>query len=177
MKLNEKIQKLQAHVKVGKTEYNDFSGYYYRNAEGILKEIKPILQTEGLTLTMTETLHQLGNEIAVESKVKLVYEGESQEVSAWAVVDLAKKGMDKAQATGAAISYARKYALGGLLLLDDGQDNDAKFSESSIKDDLKKAENLDELMKMWGKLTKQQQDKVKPAFSARWNELNTNSKK
>lgn len=177
MKLNEKIQKLQAHVKVGKTEYNDFSGYYYRNAEGILKEIKPILQTEGLTLTMTETLHQLGNEIAVESKVKLVYEDESQEVSAWAVVDLAKKGMDKAQATGAAISYARKYALGGLLLLDDGKDNDANYNESNIKDDLKKAENLDELLKMWNNLTETQQKKVKTSFSARWNELNANSKK
>jgi hypothetical protein len=177
MEINEKILKLQAHVKVGKTEYNDFSGYYYRNAEGILKEIKPILQREGLILTMTETLHQFGNEIAVESKVKVVYNGESQEVSAWAVVDLAKKGMDKAQATGAAISYARKYALCGLLLLDDGQDNDAQFSESNIKNALKKAESLDELTKMWDKLTKSQKEKVKPAFSARWNELNTNLKK
>lgn len=174
--MNKKIIELQAKVKANKNLYNSFGGFSYRSAEGILESVKPLLTELGLTLTLSEDLTQVGGELAVKSIAVLSDGNSTTAVTAWAVVDLNKKGMDKAQATGAATSYARKYALCGLLLLDDGQDNDAQFSESNIKDSLKKAESLDELKKMWEKLNKPQKDKIKPAFLARYNELNNPKK-
>lgn len=172
-KAKSKLQELQQRTRVRKNMYNAFSGFYYRSAEGILEEVKPILNEIGATIILYDELQALAGEVVVKSVADFCYENESVCVSSCAVVDLNKKGMDKAQATGAAVSYARKYALCGLLLLDDGQDSDSEFNEKNVEKELKKFSTLNELTAYFETLTTAQQNKVKPIFSARYNELKT----
>lgn len=166
MKLNE----LQKAVKAKKTLYNAFGGFYYRSAESILESVKPLLDDE-TQIHLTDELVSVGAELAIKSTA-VYHDGDNVvKASAWAVVDLNKKGMDKAQATGAATSYARKYALGALLLLDDGQDNDAP-TEGDIINKIKTTSTTDQLVELFNKLPDNQKTtKIKQACSARRKEL------
>ena len=168
--LTMKLTDLQKNVKAKKTLYNAFGGFYYRSAESILESVKPLLE-EGVSLYLTDELVPVGAELAIKSTA--VYkDGENVfKASAWAVVDLNKKGMDKAQATGAATSYARKYALGALLLLDDGQDNDAP-TEGDIINKIKTTSTIDQLVDLFNKLPENQKTtKIKQVCSARRKEI------
>ena len=125
--LRQKLQKVQARMKAPKNLYNSFGKYSYRNAEGILEAFKPYGEEYGLVLTLEDDLREVGGRIYVEAIAK-VYDAETEErpisVAAIAREAETKTGMDAAQITGAASSYARKYALNGLFLLDDMKDPD-----------------------------------------------------
>lgn len=165
-----KLTDLQKAVKAKKTLYNAFGGFYYRSAESILESVKPILD-DGVSLYLTDELVTVGAELAIQSTA-VYQDGENVvKASAWAVVDLNKKGMDKAQATGAATSYARKYALGALLLLDDGQDSDTP-TEGDILNKIKTTSTIDQLVDLFNQLPEEQRTtKIKQACSARRKEL------
>ena len=121
----DKLIKIQSELKAPKAQYNSFGKYAYRNQEDILEAVKPLLHKYGIMMTLTDKLLSVGEELFIEATVVLTDGEKSHAVSAFAGLDINKKGMDKAQATGAAGSYARKYALNGCFLIDDSKDSDA----------------------------------------------------
>lgn len=123
--LVEKLIKVQSELKAPKNQFNSFGKYSYRSCEDILEAVKPLLYAQGLLLTITDNLITEGSEFFVEATVSVSDGEKTVQVKAQAGLDITKKGMDKSQATGAASSYARKYALNGLFLIDDTKDADA----------------------------------------------------
>lgn len=116
-----KLIDVQKKLKAPKSQYNSFGKYSYRNAEDILEALKPIL--EDAVVTVTDDVVLIGERYYV--KATATFKGEDEHsVSAFAREASDKKGMDEAQITGAASSYARKYALNGLFLIDDTKDAD-----------------------------------------------------
>lgn len=138
MSIYEKLIKVQAELKAPKNQYNSFGRYNYRNCEDILEAVKPLLLKNGLTLTITDSIEGIDGRYYVKAQCHLIdiENGESISVNALAREAETKKGMDDSQVTGATSSYARKYALNGLFLIDDTKDHD--FSPGA--DDDKKAE-------------------------------------
>lgn len=128
MQLYEKLLDVQQQLKVPKAQWNDFSKFYYRNMDDILQALKPLLQQYKLLLFMTDGVKEMGGKCYIEATVTLVdlESGEKISVNGYAREAEKKSGMDDAQITGTCSSYARKYALAGLLCLDnDGNDPDA----------------------------------------------------
>lgn len=123
MSLSEKLSNIQRKIKCNKTQYNKFGNYNYRSCEDILEAVKPLL--DGCSLVLRDEVKEIGNIIYVESTAVLGDEKEEIKVSAQAGIDPSRKGMDIAQSFGSSSSYARKYALSGLLLLDDTKDADS----------------------------------------------------
>jgi len=122
--LLKKLGEVQYELKAPKDKTNTFGKYEYRSAEGILEAVKPLLKKHGLTQTITDEVRLLGERYYLVSKVT-IYSGEaSHSVEGWARESLDKKGMDESQITGAASSYARKYALNGMYAIDDTKDAD-----------------------------------------------------
>ena len=121
----EQLVKVQNELKAPKSQYNSFGKYSYRNAEDIFEAAKPICFKYGLFLSISDEVIEVGGALFVESTATITDGEKSFFVKAQAGLDLNRKGMDKAQASGASSSYARKYALGGLFLLDDTKDADA----------------------------------------------------
>ena len=121
----EQLVKVQNELKAPKSQYNSFGKYSYRNAEDIFEAAKPICFKYGLFLSISDEVIEVGGSLFVESTATITDGEKSFNVKAQAGLDLNRKGMDKAQASGASSSYARKYALGGLFLLDDTKDADA----------------------------------------------------
>ncbi len=116
---------IQSELKAPKSQYNAFGKYKYRKAEDILEAVKPLLKTQKCTLTITDDVIMVGNRIYIKATATIKNEkGESESTTAFAREDEMKKGMDGSQVTGAASSYARKYALNGLFAIDDNQDSD-----------------------------------------------------
>lgn len=126
MGLKEKLMNIQVELKAPKNLYNNFGKYAYRNAEGICNAVKPFLRDQNVMLTLSDSLEAVGDRIYVKATATLIdcEGGEAFEVSAYAREPESKKGMDDSQITGTASSYARKYALNGLFLLDDVKDAD-----------------------------------------------------
>jgi hypothetical protein len=116
---------IQSELKAPKSQFNSFGKYHYRNAEDILEGLKPLLLKYSCTLTISDEIKTAGDILYVESTATISHEEDSVAVTAQAGIDPNRKGMDVAQAFGASSSYARKYALGGLFLLDDSKDADA----------------------------------------------------
>jgi len=121
----DKLVKIQNELKAPKSQYNSFGKYSYRNAEDIFEAAKPLAFQHGLFLSISDEVIEVGGSLFVESTATITDGDRSFFVKAQAGLDLNRKGMDKAQASGASSSYARKYALGGLFLLDDTKDADA----------------------------------------------------
>ena len=120
------LVKIQAELKVPKNQTNNFGKYKYRSAEDIVEAVKPILNKYGTALLISDEVVQVGDRIYVKATAKLVNgTDESIIVNGWAREEEVKKGMDAAQITGSASSYARKYALNGLFAIDDTKDADA----------------------------------------------------
>jgi len=121
------LQQIQSRLKAPKSQYNSFGGYKYRNQEDILEALKPLLAEYKYTLTITDNVVQVGERIYVAAYVRLYDEGMTliAETSAWAREPESRKGMDASQLTGTASSYARKYALNGMFLIDDTRDADS----------------------------------------------------
>lgn len=128
MELREKLINIQNELKAPKNQYNSFGKYYYRNNEDILESAKPILLKYKTTLIVQDELMLVGNRYYVKA-VATIYDCESTETitaCAYAREEEDKKGMDSSQITGATSSYARKYALNGLFLIDDTKDTDSE---------------------------------------------------
>ena len=143
MTIKEKLMHIQHELKAPKNLRNNFGGYNYRNAESILEALKPLLVKFGTTVTITDEVVEIGGRIYVKA-VATIYDVNCEntatfdsnglmitadgkiEATAYAREAETKKGMDDAQITGATSSYARKYALNGLFLLDDTQDVDTE---------------------------------------------------
>jgi len=127
LSFQERLLKIQTELKAPKNQYNNFGKYKYRNCEDILEAIKPLLEKYGLSLILTDEIKELGGVIFTSAKVKVFdAEGTSAEVTAQAGIDPNKKGMDISQTFGSSSSYARKYALNGMFLIDDTKDADTQ---------------------------------------------------
>ena len=143
MTILEKLQKIQVELKVTKNQTNAFGKYKYRSAEDILEAVKPFEDKYKVVFKITDALKEVAGHVYVDSEAKVIdTESTDRESSisstAQAIVDFTAKGMQMPQRTGAASSYAKKYALGNLLLIDDNKDSDAtnthgKTSQSAVK--------------------------------------------
>lgn len=155
--LKAKLSAIQAKIKAPKNLYNSFGKFNYRNAESILEATKPFLSSLGLYLTISDSIELIGDRFYVKATAHLedVDTNEYIEVSAYARETDEKKGMDGSQVTGATSSYARKYALNGLFLLDDTKDADtdeyAKATGKEAPKEVSEAEFKAELKALWDK--------------------------
>ena len=119
-----KLIKIQSELKAPKGQYNSFGKYKYRSCEDILEAVKPLVNREGLLLTLSDAIEQIGNRFYVKATIKVTDGTQTIESTAYAREEDSKKGMDGSQITGTASSYARKYALNGLFCIDDTKDAD-----------------------------------------------------
>lgn len=120
----QKLINIQKKLKAPKGNYNSFGKYKYRSCEDILEAVKPLLAEEGCQLTLGDEIVLIGDRFYVKATAHFTDGTDHQMVSAYAREDETKKGMDGSQITGTASSYARKYALNGLFLIDDTKDAD-----------------------------------------------------
>lgn len=138
MNIYEKLAIIQQKLKSPKTEYSKFGKYYYRTAEGIMEAVKPLLREVNALLTLSDEIVMIGDRIYVKSTAELVNlesSGGRMCVSAFAREDAERPKYSESQLTGAASSYARKYALSGLFLLTDEKDADAMDDAPDSADD------------------------------------------
>ena len=122
MDVNKKLSEIQQKLKAPKNQFNKFGGFRYRNCEDILEAVKPLLGD--CILILTDKIVEVGGRVYVQATAELIGEG-SQSSTAYAREPESRKGMDESQITGAASSYARKYALNGLFCIDDTKDADS----------------------------------------------------
>lgn len=167
-----RLIEIQSKLNAPKGQYNSFGKYHYRSCEDILEAVKPLLKEQKLSLVITDDVIEVGNRVFLKATCVL-YGDDSKELarnSALAEIPDNKKGMDLSQITGASSSYARKYALNGLLCIDDNKDADThpkqeepqkSKSEPTIQnaiDEIKKCKNLHELRIVKGKYPDFQND-------------------
>lgn len=137
MTIVEKLSKIQQEIKAPKNLKNSFGGYMYRNAESILEAVKPYEKEYKVALTLADEILQAGDRYYIKATATMrdTESAETISVSALARESQDKKGMDDSQITGTASSYARKYALNGLLLLDDTKDADTDEYQKQSRPD------------------------------------------
>lgn len=126
MSVYDKLLKIQSTLSVPKENMNDTGNYSYRSCEDILKKLKPLLEEQKCTIILNDYLEHVGDRFYIKAIATLidVEDGSKIEVSAYAREANALNNMDEAQVTGASSSYARKYALSGLLAIDSNKDPD-----------------------------------------------------
>ena len=127
------LHDIQQKLKAPKNQLNKFGGYNYRSCEDILEAVKPLM-TDGVTLTLSDEMVDVGGRVYVKATATLTWADGNASAYGWAREAETKKGMDDAQVTGAASSYARKYALNGLFCIDDTKDADATNQHSKQLD-------------------------------------------
>lgn len=126
------LKKIQAELKAPKNQYNNFGNFVYRSAEDILEAVKPLLAKYNSMLTISDEIVEVGGRIYVKAQCTFTDDkGSSIITTAYAREPESKKSMDESQITGAASSYARKYALNGLFLIDDTKDADTNAYQSA----------------------------------------------
>lgn len=127
MSIGEKLFKIQQEMNAPKDLYNKYGNFYYRNAETILAEFKKVAKDLKLVLLLNDEIVEIAGKVYIKATASITDYETNEEVLATAYAREADKktGMDEAQITGAASSYARKYALNGLFLLDDVKDPDS----------------------------------------------------
>ena len=153
MTIHEKMMKIQTTLKAPKNLFNSFGNYKYRNAEGILEAVKPLLAENKLSMYISDDVQAVNDRVFVKATVSIfdIETGESVMATASAREALNKKGMDDSQITGTASSYARKYALNGILLLDDTKDADTdenqkeRTARANKQEQKKNKEKLDQM--------------------------------
>lgn len=151
----QKLSEIQKELFVPKGQRNDFGKYNYRSCEDILQAVKPICESKGCVLTINNDLVNIGDRNYVKATAILIdlETSEKIESTAHAREELEKKGMDGSQITGAASSYARKYALAGLFCIDNEKDSDIDNEKDSnatnepIKEDKKATPKQIEFLK------------------------------
>ena len=179
---------IQSELKAPKNQHNAFGKYNYRSAEDILEALKPLLLKHDCLLTVHDEIEQVGERIYIKA-VATICKGESVvRTTAYAREEDTKKGMDSAQITGSASSYARKYALNGLFLIDDTKDPDSTnkhgkdeekpapkapakpapkielLEKDAILDALKKAETETEVKSLWYKVKAEDKKEMESYF-------------
>ncbi len=127
MAVYEKLMSIQQELKAPKGQYNAFGKYSYRSCEDIVEAVKPLAGKVKAVLTITDRVELVGERYYIIATATLMdaETGEKISVTSQAREEDSKKGMDAAQVSGAASSYARKYALNGLFAIDDTKDSDA----------------------------------------------------
>lgn len=159
--ITEKLIAIQQGLKAPKGQYNEFGKYKYRSCEDILEAVKPLLAANKVALTITDEIVEVGARIYVKATAVLFADGETVTVTAYAREEENKKGMDGSQVTGAASSYARKYALNGLFCIDDTKDADATNTHGA--DDIRKQEGIHvDTLKAPKKATEKPQETLYP---------------
>lgn len=150
------LASVQTKLRARKDKQNAFGGYSYRNKEGILEAVKPLLASAQATITITEELVNLGARYYIKATACFNVGGESICATAYAREAETKKGMDEAQITGAASSYAGKYALCNLLAIDDSSvdpdannDHGKRLPELEELQQLVNAETLDDITRLF----------------------------
>ena len=122
---------IQAELKAPKNQFNAFGKYKYRSVEDILEAVKPLLYKYECTLIIEDEVKEVGGIVFIEATASIQKDMEGRAVTAQAGIDINRKGMDVAQSFGSSSSYARKYALNGLFLIDDTKDPDSTNDHSS----------------------------------------------
>ncbi len=126
MSIHKKLSAIQAELKAPKGQFNSFGKYKYRSCEDILEAVKPLLAKHELGMTISDNIVSYEGRVYVRAEVVVFdFDGNTINVQAQAREEDVKKGMDASQVTGATSSYARKYALNGMFLIDDTKDSDA----------------------------------------------------
>lgn len=146
------LQKIQRDLKAPKSQVNRHLQTRYRSCEDILEALKPLLWQYDCQLTLSDRIEQIGERYYVISTARLIMpDGKTEAVEGWANEDLTRKGLDGSQVTGSASSYARKYALNGLFLIDDTRDADAKqtITHDPIPAKMRACSTLEELQGLW----------------------------
>jgi len=136
-----RVSELTVSLKAPKGQYNSFGKYSYRNCEDILEAVKPLLN--GMMVTVTDDIVVIGERVYVKSTAKITDGENSLENTAFAREPDFQKGMNDSQITGSASSYARKYALNGLLCIDDTKDADSQDNSQNKSQQQKPAQKTD----------------------------------
>lgn len=139
--LHDRLVKIQQELKAPKSNINKFGNYNYRSCEDILEAVKPLLGE--CSVNIGDTVEIIGDRYYVKATVAITDGKDRITASAYAREELVKKGMDSAQITGAASSYARKYALNGLFAIDDTKDPD---TQDNTKQDIDEGDVMDRAM-------------------------------
>ena len=139
MSIYAKLIKVQNELKAPKNQYNSFGKYSYRNCEDICESVKPLLLANGLAMFISDNIELIGDRYYIKAIVTVVdtETGETLTNSALAREEENKKGMDSSQVTGSTSSYARKYALNGMFLIDDTKDSDFTNTHGKDKEEAK----------------------------------------
>lgn len=136
MTIYEKLSKIQTKFKSKKSRFNSFGKYYFRSAEDILEATKPFLLELGVTVTVNEELISTDPMPVIQTTATITDGDGTIKATSVVGVDLNQKGMQAPQQFGSASSYAKKYALGNLFLIDDTQDSDATNNHGKSKSKL-----------------------------------------
>lgn len=184
----ERVIALQNELKAPKSRYNSFANYAYRSCEDILEAIKPLCLKWGLLLNISDSIEQVGDRYYVKATATLKDTRSDQQISAvaYAREGEPKKGLESSQQTGLTSSYARKYCLNGLALIDDTKDADTdEYGKQTGKAadwymaQIAKMKNIADLELFWAKY--QDDMKTLPEYkqifaqaSAKGKELNAN---
>lgn len=131
MSLYKQLSEIQRKLNAPKNQHNKFGGYNYRSCEDILTAVKPLLGE--LTILISDEVVMLGDRFYVKATAAITDGKDRIESTSYAREALTKKGMDESQITGSTSSYARKYALNGLLLIDDAKDADSQDNREPTK--------------------------------------------
>lgn len=179
-----KLTEIQAELNAPKKQFNKFGNYAYRSCEDIVEAVKPLLKKHNADLFLSDEIEVKGDRYYVKATATFKCGDEVVVATASARESETRKGMDDSQITGAASSYARKYALNGLFLIDDNKDadsNEARYeSEGRAKSSPAQSvsEEQKEEMKKWkdGTFTKEELDKFKadwgkPGLAERFNKM------
>jgi hypothetical protein len=178
------LVKIQSELKAPKNQFNKFGNYNYRSAEDILEAVKPLLSKYNCQMTISDEILCIGQRIYVKATVTFTEGEKVTTVSAFAREEETKKGMDAAQITGSASSYARKYALNGMFLIDDTKDPDATnkhgkederpviyWTEEAVKAAIESAKTNQDLVIAWNNASPEHQQSLKLLFAEKKKEL------
>lgn len=154
MTLHEKLKEIQSTLDAPKNRRNTFGNYNYRSAEDILEALKPLLKAQDCTLKISDELVNIGDRYYIKATAEINDGTDKESSTGYAREEETKKGMDGSQITGASSSYARKYALNGLFLIDDGQDSDSTntHDKTEVKEEKKEYPKSD--VKWYNDVTK-----------------------
>jgi hypothetical protein len=176
MALADKLKNIQCELKAPKKQFNKFGNYKYRNCEDIMEAVKPVLKKYNCSLVVSDEVVVIGERYYIKATATLIDTETDERIvtSAYAREAETKKGMDDSQITGASSSYARKYCLNGMFLIDDTKDADtpAKTTRATAK----KSEESEELIKIKNQIVEkctelggQKSDKVMSVVKAMGN--------
>ena len=145
MNIYEKLLNVQTELKTPKGQFNAFGKYKYRSCEDILEALKPVLNKYKLTFFINDEIVEVNNRNYVKATITIINiekPDEQLQISALAREEETKKGMDGSQITGASSSYARKYALNGMFMIDDTKDSDSTNTHGKDKTEQEKVKDF-----------------------------------